>query len=238
MKKVSIIIPAHNEESCVYETLKTALAQDYPDFEVIVVDNASTDKTAEIVKQFPKVKIVYEKNKGTQWARERGRLEAVGEILAFMDADCLPYPDWLSKGVKFFTDEKVAAVGGFYDYFDATPFFRKASYFLEKWVYTPLNLVLGWLHLGGVLIFGNTFIRASVLQKIGGFDTRIVFYGDDTDTAKRISKVGKIIFTGDISQRTSARRFKKQGIIKTLCLYLFHFFKITILGPKRKNQKK
>ena len=103
--KVSIVIPAHNEESCIEETLRCVLRQNYPDFEVIVVDNNSQDRTAELARGMG-VKVVHEKNKGTQWARECGRLASTGEIIANLDADCLPETDWLQRGVKHFSNKK------------------------------------------------------------------------------------------------------------------------------------
>src|SRR6266851_3119714 len=101
--KVSVIIPAHNEEDYIAATLKAVCAQDYPDFEVILINNAGTDRTAEIARQFP-VTIINEQRKGTMWACERGQQEAQGEIIVRMDADCLPDKDWLKKGAAFFTD--------------------------------------------------------------------------------------------------------------------------------------
>jgi glycosyltransferase involved in cell wall biosynthesis len=67
MMKISIVIPAHNEELSIEATLKAAQSQDYPDFEIILVDNNCTDKTAEIATKMG-VKVVSEKNKGTQWS--------------------------------------------------------------------------------------------------------------------------------------------------------------------------
>ena len=224
--KVSIVIPAHNEEESIAHTLEAVCALSYPDFEVIVVDNASTDKTSEIAKKFP-VKVVREDRKGLLFARERGRVEAIGEIIANMDADCLPHKNWLSKMVHHFKNDDVAAVSGPYDYFDGKRFFRFTSLFLQKTLYVFMNNILQSLHKGGVLIGGNNLIRASVLRDIGGYDTNILFYGEDTNTAKRVSKKGKIIFHQSYVMKTSARRFKKEGFLKITAKYFYHFFKQT-----------
>ena len=129
--KISVIIPAHNEEKYLRQTLEAILAQDYPDFEVIVIDNASTDRTAEIARSFPGVKLVSESRKGTMWACERGRQEATGEIIVRMDADCLPEKDWLVKGVALFADSKVSGSSGPYNYYDADSFFRNFSLYFQ-----------------------------------------------------------------------------------------------------------
>src|ERR1035437_5008129 len=131
--KISVIIPAYNEEKYLNKTLEAILAQDYPDFEVIVVDNASTEKTAEIAKSFTNIKVVYESRGGTMLACESGLQEAKGEIIVRMDADCVPHTDWLSKGDTHFLDKKVVAVSGPYDYFDAGDFSRYSSIYFQKY---------------------------------------------------------------------------------------------------------
>ena len=228
--KISIIIPAHNEEKYLEETLRYVSEQNYPDFEIIVVDNNSTDRTKEIAESFG-VKVFSEKNKGTGWAREKGRLEASGEILAFLDADCLPDPDWLSRGVKYFESNKdVVAVTGPYDYFDSLFWYRNFLMLIQKYIYSFFNILLQKLGIGAVIIFGNCFMRASALEKIGGIDTSIIFYGDDTDIAKRISKEGKVVFDSKLLMKGSSRRLQKEGMVKIPVIYVFHFFKTSLFG--------
>ena len=225
--KVSIVIPAHNEEESIANTLKAVCAFDYPDFEVIVVDNASSDKTGEIASTFP-VKVVREDRKGLLFARECGRCAATGEIIANIDADCLPAKNWLSKNTVYFSDKKVVAVSGPYDYFDGSRIFRFTSLLIQKTAYVFLNKILNATHRGGVLIGGNNMIRASVLAEIGGYDTSIIFYGEDTNTAKRVSQKGTIAFHPQCVMKTSARRFKKEGFLKITTKYFYHFFKQTV----------
>ena len=86
---------------------------------------------------------------------------------------------------------------------------------MEKNIYYTINVFLSKFHLGGIIIGGNSFMRAKMLQEIDGFDTSITFYGDDTETARRLSKQGRIVFNPNLIIRTSFRRFKKEGIIKT-----------------------
>lgn len=222
--KVSIVIPAHNEESSIGATLTAALKIDYSDFEIIVVDNNCTDKTVEIARDMG-VTVVSEKRKGTQWARECGRKAARGEIIANLDADCLPDSDWISKGTKWFRDKNVVAVGGPYDYYDSTPFFRNFSLLIQTYIYSFFNSLFQKIKKGAVTIGGNVFFRADALERAGGYNTNIVFYGDDTDQAKRMAEQGMVIFDTTLKMKTSARRLNNGGTIRISLIYLYHFFK-------------
>ena len=235
--KVSIVIPAHNEEEYLAETLAAVCALDYPDFEVIVVDNASSDGTSEIARTFP-VKVVHEEKKGLLHARERGRKEATGDIIANIDADCRPSLDWLTKSVHHFKNPIVVAVSGPYDYHDGSKFFRAGSFFLQKYIYSMMSAMLRTFKGSGILIGGNTLIRAKTLSEVGGYDTSILFYGEDSDTAKKLSKKGRIVYSPKIQMKTSARRFQEEGIIRTGAKYFYYFFKVAFLPKKRQTVKK
>jgi glycosyltransferase involved in cell wall biosynthesis len=233
--KVSIVIPAYNEEKYIAETLRAVTALDYPDFEVIVVDNASTDKTAEIAKRFP-VKVVREEKKGILHARERGRREATGEIIANIDADCLPTKDWLKNAVKHFQNKKIVAVSGPYYYFDSPKSSRLLFFVTQKYAYAISSKLLQLVGKNGILIGGNTLFRAKAMQTEGGYDTSILFYGEDTDTAKKLSQYGKILFSPKVVMHTSARRFQDEGTSAVLKKYLYHFFKITFSKSNKKGE--
>jgi len=223
--KISVIIPAHNEEKVIGDSLRAILAQDYSDYEVIVVDNNSADKTAEVARSF-NVKVVHEPNKGTMWACERGRKEATGDIIVRMDADCIPETKWLSRGALFFNNPKVVGASGPYDYYDAEAFFRYLSLYIQKIIYGFVSYIIQQpFHFGGIMIGGNSFIRASTLEAIGGFNTAITFYGDDTEIAKRLAKKGYVVFSSKLVLKTSWRRFKQEGVVALQFKYLYHFFK-------------
>ncbi len=225
--KLSIVIPAYNEEKVIAPTLVAVLAQDYPNFEVIVVNNASTDKTHEVASAYP-VKVVLEPKKGLLSARERGRIEATGDIIVNIDADCLPEKDWLTRGVKEFKNENIVAVSGPYDYFDGDRVFRLCSLLLQRNVYYVVSKVvqLSFIKQGAILIGGNNFIRADILKKAGGYNTAITFYGEDTNTAKRVAQHGYVVFDRSLLMKTSARRFESEGKINITVKYLFHFFRM------------
>ena len=88
------------------------------------------------------------------------------------------------------------------------------------------------------MIGGNSFFRADILEKAGGFNTAILFYGDDTEVARRMAAHGKVVFSTKLPIKTSARRFKDQGTYKITTFYIFHFFKhILSHRPKQTKQK-
>jgi len=233
--KASIIIPALNEEKNIKTTLIRAFAQDYQNFEVIVVDNGSTDQTSSIATHLG-AKVVKEERKGTMWACEAGRKASSGSVIVRLDADCLPEKDWLSKGMKYFEDLHIVGATGPYDYYDGSNFFRYFSLFSQKYIYKPGSIFLR-LFKRGIFIEGNSFMRASTLEMIGGFDTSIVFYGDGTNLARRLAHFGTIVFDNNLIMKTSARRFKTQGAFKISVLYIFHFFRVAFITPTTKQTK-
>src|SRR3989338_4132988 len=95
---ISLIIPAYNEEASIGQCLETAIKNSKGRFkEIIVVDNASTDKTAEIARRYPSVTVVYEARKGTGNARQTGFEHSHGDIAAYIDSDSLIPEDWVDK---------------------------------------------------------------------------------------------------------------------------------------------
>ena len=169
--RVSIIIPAHNESVLIERAVRAARAQEYPNFEVIVVDNASTDDTGARA-EHAAARVVKEPRKGILFAKEAGRHAATGEIFAGLDADCIPPPDWLKKGIACFTSPDIVVVTGGFIYNDISPLMRA----LIKWgflvVQTSLNKYMQWRGRGAYMIGGNCFIRMSALERIGGFEDR------------------------------------------------------------------
>ena len=112
MPRVSVIIPAYNASRFIRETLESVLAQSYRDFEVVVVDDGSTDATRELVESFAQrvaqppsaVRCIRQANAGPSAARNRGIREARGTLIAFVDADDLWLPEKLAEQVPLFDD--------------------------------------------------------------------------------------------------------------------------------------
>jgi glycosyltransferase involved in cell wall biosynthesis len=222
--KISIVIPAYNEEERIESVLRAALAQDYPDFEVVLVVSGN-DRTQEIARSFPAVTVIRCDERGLPLARQRGYQAASGEIIANLDADCLPHKDWLSTGARYFLDPNVVAVSGPYDYYDGGAFLRYSTLFLERFVSVPMNIVRRRLGGPGRMVGGNTLIKRTALLKTGGYDTSITFWGEDVATGARISKAGKVIFTTKLTMPSSARRFKSEGYLRLSFKYMYFLFK-------------
>ncbi|MFA6050046.1 MAG: glycosyltransferase family A protein [Candidatus Paceibacterota bacterium] len=217
---VSLIIPAHNEEGRIGKCLQAVFDNAPHKFlEIIVVDNASTDRTSEIASSFPGVKVIYEGTKGVMHARDRGWRECRGDLVAFLDADCKLRSSWYDRVIKRFTDEpNLALLSGPYLYYDVSKSRRKIAA-----LGFVLVSILGKL-VGYVALFGNMVMRRSILEQMSGLDTTIAFYGDDTDTARRAKAFGKVAWDRKLIVDSSGRRFEKQGIIKTCSLYMLNFF--------------
>jgi len=113
---VSVLIPAHNEESVIVQTVKSVLASDLKDLRVIVVNDGSADRTGELLDgnfgQDPRVRILHQVNRGKAAALSRALGEAQTEIVVTIDADTEIEPDAISKLLRHFSDEKVGAVAG------------------------------------------------------------------------------------------------------------------------------
>jgi len=108
---VSIIVPVLNREETIGKCIESLLSLDYPSYEIIVVDNGSTDKTREIISRYP-VKLLIENKRGSYVARNKGLSIARGEIVAFTDSDCVVDRSWLKILIRNYTDEKIGGVCG------------------------------------------------------------------------------------------------------------------------------
>jgi glycosyltransferase involved in cell wall biosynthesis len=232
--KISLIIPAHNEEKYIGRCLESAIKNSDNKFhEIIVVDNVCTDKTQQIVSKFPSVTLVKENKKGTSAARHAGYKAASGDILAFIDADTRMSKGWVEKIEREFNkNPKLACMSGPYTYYDVSPV---ENFFIRT--YWPLYTAAGAVT-ECIVIGGNFAIRKSILDKMQGFDTSIEFYGDDTDVARRASQFGTVYFNPFFVMPTSARRFKSQGLVKTASLYVLNFFSQALLHKSATKKHK
>ncbi|HET7891798.1 MAG TPA: glycosyltransferase [Candidatus Sulfotelmatobacter sp.] len=112
---VSIIIPTFNGAARIENCLEALLKQtERRDLEILVVNDGSTDPTAEVVGRYSSVRLITQVNAGPAAARNRGALEAKGSIILFTDDDCVPAPDWLAAMIEPFRDEEVVGVKGAY----------------------------------------------------------------------------------------------------------------------------
>ncbi len=223
---ISLIIAAYNEEAylpaCLDAVMQNVAGKA---MEIIVVDNNSTDGTKKVVERYRAVTYLFERQKGITRARQRGFLGATGDILAYVDADTRPPPGWIEQiWEQFGAHKDLACLSGPYSFYDLSGIRNKVS---AGWFVAarPLYGVIGYMVVGG-----NFAIRRDVLEKMGGFDSSIEFYGEDADIAKRASKQGKVIFSSRFVMPTSGRRMKKQGFVKMAGIYIINYLSIVIRG--------
>src|SRR5262245_52136328 len=116
MIRISIVIPFHNSEKYITECIEKLLSQNYPveHYEIMMVDNNSTDLSADIVGRYTHVKLVSEKKQGAYAARNRAVREAQGGIIAFTDADCAASCNWLQEIESAMGDPQVGIAIGSY----------------------------------------------------------------------------------------------------------------------------
>ncbi len=114
--KISAIICTHNRDNYLGAAIDSLLTQDFPDFEVLVVDNGSSDRTREVVEarlSDPRLQYVFEPVLGLSVARNRGAGQTTGEIITYLDDDAVASPSWLSILYQAYQqNEKLAIAGG------------------------------------------------------------------------------------------------------------------------------
>ncbi len=222
--RFSVIIPARNEEDYIEACIKSVKSQDFTDYEIIVVDNGSSDRTAEKAACLG-ARVVFEPVTGLPGARETGRNAACGEVFLYLDADMIIPPSYLSEiNRRFEEDDKIAAISNPYLFYDGNRRIRFLGKLYFKFFFPLCNRLFVIFNLPGVILGGNFAIRKQPLEQIGGFNRKIKFYGEDIEISKRISKAGKIVFLSNMYTLTSARRFINQGILRTFTIYLGNYF--------------
>jgi glycosyltransferase involved in cell wall biosynthesis len=211
--KISVIVPAFNEEKFLPNCLESLRNQDLKDFELIVVNNNSTDKTAEIAKKFGAI-LVSEKNQGVAFARQKGFLRAKGKIIATTDADTILPENWLSRIFKEFEkNENLVAFGGSCYFYSGPILVRLASqYFLTLFLIFDKFLSGGWNLMGC-----NMAIKKEAFFKVGGFNTNLKL-NEESEISHRLRKVGKVILDPNFKVKTSGRRYR-HGLIFGLMTY-------------------
>lgn len=223
---ISVIVCAYNESRYLRACLHSLLAQTRPPDEILVVDNASDDDTGAIARGMPGVRVIEEPQKGLVVARETGRREAIGDILAYVDADCRPPIHWLEKiERRFRARSALVAVTGPYRFYDwdvlGSALIRAYDYIVAPPTHTLVQYALG---IGAILYGGNFAVRRGALERIGGFDRTIEFHGEDTNIGRRLASIGPVHLARECWLWTSARRYHALGKRKVFGLYVRNFW--------------
>lgn len=176
--RVSVIIPVHNDRERLARCLDALDAQRAaPAFEVVVVDNGSSDDPAQaLAGRGAHVRMVGESTAGSYAARNTALKLVHGSILAFTDADCVPFPDWLAQGVKALdADPTLDLVAGRIELFPADPSHRTVAETYEAVYGFQQEEYVRDRHYGAT---ANLFARRGVVDRIGPFDARLKSGGD------------------------------------------------------------
>lgn len=204
--KVSVIVPAFNEEKYIRDCLKSIFDQEVLPDEVIVVNNNSIDQTVAIAKEFP-VRIVHETEQGMIQARNRGFNEAKYEIIARTDADTHVSSDWIKKIKLHFLDEQLVALSG-PSYFYETP--KALSPKTVFNLHQPYFLIMEQILRHDCLYGPNMAIRKEAWEKIKNtvcLNDHLVH--EDIDLTIHLAPLGKILFDKTLIVTSSFRRFKR-----------------------------
>ncbi len=231
--RLSFVIPAYNEAAYLPACLQSILNQtrDLPcPSEIIVVNNASTDDTPAVAAAFPGVLVVHEPRKGLTHARQAGFLASSGDLIANVDADSRLTPGWVTQVLRTFDAEpRIVALSGPVTYYDLTP--RQSLlvrvFYATAFLTYACNRYL--LRVGSMLQGGNFVVTRAAMERIGGFNLDITFYGEDTDLATRMSRIGEVRFTFALKMFSSARRLRQEGLLTMAARYSINYLWTTFL---------
>lgn len=212
---VSIVICVKDGEKCVGRCLKSLFGQTFQDFEIVIVDDASVDKTGEIIREFNDSRIKYFRNKiwsGIAKSRNIGLKNAIGEYIFNTDADCVASKDWIEEGLKFLSVSGCVGVEG-------------TIYYVSKSYEPTFSDHVMRSKKSGNFMTGNVAYRASVMRAVGGFDEKFTYF-EDRDIGLRILKLGKIAFNSRMviyhpRVRMTPKKYVKFAIFSKNRIYLF-----------------
>lgn len=211
--RITVVIPTYNEEKNIRRALSKLNHQSIPreDYEVIIVDGDSTDRTIEIAELLG-AKVVKQRGKGIGGARNDGFIAAKAEFVATTDADCIVPNQWLQSFLEDFQDPQVVAVTG-------------PNGPIEKnWKAKVLYFILRCFGQGVTLfkIFGttgtNSAFRRRAFLECGGYKS--LPYVDDVEIGSRIKKFGKIVYDTRTYVNISVRRLEQKGYFNVILKWL------------------
>ena len=190
---ISVVIPSYNSEKTIEKCVKALLNQSYPKrmYEIIVVDDGSTDDTSNIASKFKRVKLIKQLHKGPAVARNLGVKNSKGKIILFTDADCIPDKKWIKNMVKPFEDKKIIGVSGTYKTFNKNSLIaRFAGYEIEE----RHKKLEKQKYIDFIGTFSAAF-RKNIFLRVKGFDEIFTTSsGEDPELSFRLEKIGKMVF--------------------------------------------
>ena len=229
---VSVIVCSYNGGQTLAACLDSLGKLNYPDYEVILVDDGSTDDTAYIAAQFPRVRYIHQSNCGLSHARNTGAVAAKGEVFAYTDSDCMADVDWLYYLIRTLVSDEYAGVGGP----NVTP---PAQNWVQACVAAapggPSHVLLTDTiaeHIPGC----NMAFYRWAFENIGGFDAEYRKAGDDVDFCWRLQQAGCVIAFSPTAIVWHHRRFTLRAFLRQQDGYgeaesLLRFKHLIFFGP-------
>ena len=189
---ISIVIPLYNKAQSITHTLDSVLAQTYTDYEVVVVDDGSTDGSGQVVEGYQsqialvtnhqsQIRLIQKPNGGVSSARNAGILAAKGEYVAFLDGDDLwdsTYLEELAKMIADYPDAGIYGIGCVHTNGNQLPKEDAAKSYFR-------GVLTDWFARGGAFTGSSTTIRRDIFDEVGEFDTRMT-HGEDMDMWWRV----------------------------------------------------
>jgi len=206
MVRISVIVPAYNEANYIHRMLISLRKQTFRDFEIIVKDGESSDRTVEIAKKHAD-KMISSKDISVSDARNHGAKYADGNVLVFVDADTVLPPNMLQRIADLTENENV--VGG------SCRKIPENESVLDRMVYELVNIstyLSVYLRIGGA--HGNClFIRKKIFERIGGFNP-LIQIAEEQELVRKAMKFGKFVFLLDQCVMEHPRRIQEWGRLK------------------------
>jgi glycosyltransferase involved in cell wall biosynthesis len=207
--RVSIILTIKNESLYIKKCLDAIFNQSYQDFEIIIIDDSSTDGTLEIVSSYEDKRIRLfpaEKDLGHAGLRNFAVKKASGTYIFFTDGDCVPHYNWLDEGLRVFEREGCVGVEG-RTFYEAESGVTVSDYYTQR------------VKPEGYMTCNVAYMKSSIVE-VGYFDPKFKYVYEDRDLGLRIKKTGKIFFESNmlvfhqqkkLNVRTLFRRAKRAG---------------------------
>ncbi len=234
---VSVVVCAFNAAQTLDACLASLTRLAYPECELIVVNDGSTDDTHAIAAAYPEVIMIDQPNRGLSAARNAGLARACGEIVAYTDADCVVDPDWLTYLLATLERDDVVAVGGP----NIPPPARTAmAAYVAAAPGGPTHVLLNdeiAEHVPGC----NMAFRRAALAAVGGFEPTFRTAGDDVDICWRLQNAGHSIAFSPAAVVWHERRDTASGYVRQqrgygkaeALLYFRHPYRFNMLGQSR-----
>jgi glycosyltransferase involved in cell wall biosynthesis len=220
---ISFVVPAYNEEALIASSLHAIgaeIARIRCRAEIIVVNNNSTDRTREIASSIPGVTVVDEPQRGLVQARRTGCLAAGGRLIANIDADTIVPQGWLDTVLaEFARSPRLVALSGPFIHYDMSRTVQAVVAVFYRFAFVTYLLVRFVFHAGSMMQGGNFVVLKSALDAAHAFNLDFSFYGEDTELARRLSKVGAVKFSFALPAFSSGRRLAAEGLFRVALRY-------------------